>query len=487
MSHAPAQLKLPLDRLLLSAGSGIARSMAVRREGGSEADTTLERPRLERTVVSTGFDVLVTAGPDRGKRFRIDESQLARALVGQSPACDLRLTDRHVSRRHAAFELAGTRLQITDLASTNGTKVNGVEIASAYLVGGERVELGETTLHVERASTADTFTLPALTSFGRLVGTSAAMRKLYPACVQIAASNIPVIIEGETGTGKEALAEAIHESGLRAAGPFVVFDCTAVPPSLVESALFGHERGAFTGATEMRRGVFEDAHGGTLLIDEIGDLDIALQAKLLRAIERSEVQRVGGNGWLRVDVRILAATRRDLDREIQQGRFRDDLFYRLAVARIELPPLRRRKGDVTILATHFWQQLAGSSTRLEEAFLARLEDYSWPGNVRELYNTIARRRVFGDEIDIGLAAKDLNTDAFAAEDGEDAIEKALALGLPLPQTRQLVSDEVERRYVERIVARHGGNVTRAAAASGLALRYFKLLRARAATRAAKPK
>jgi two-component system response regulator HydG len=459
--------------------------MTSRRERGLDVARTVERPRLERSVVSAVFDVVVTAGPDRGKGFRIDEGVLSRVLVGQSPACELRLVDRLASRRHAAFELSGARLQLTDLGSTNGTTVNGVAIVSAYLAGGERVVLGETTLHVERAVATEAFTLPPLTTFGRLVGASVEMRKLYPTCAQLAGSNIPVIIEGETGTGKEALAEAIHESGARARGPFVVFDCTAVPPSLVESALFGHERGAFTGATEQRKGVFEEAHGGTLLIDEIGDLDIALQAKLLRAIERSEVQRLGSNTWTRVDVRILAATRRDLDREIQQGRFRDDLFYRLAVARIELPPLRRRKGDVAVLATHFWQQIAGAGPGLEDAFLARLEDYSWPGNVRELYNTVARRRVFGEETEIGLAAKQL--DASALDTGSDVVERALALDLPLPQTRQLVSDELERRYVQRIVASHGGNVTRAAAASGLALRYFKLLRARTTTRAAKAK
>src|SRR4029077_11022397 len=164
---------------------------------------------------------------------------------------------------------------------------------------------------------------------------------------------VPVIIEGETGTGKEVLAESIHETSARAKGPFVVFACTTVPVNLVESELFGHERGAFTGAVAARKGVFEQAHGGTLLIDEIGDLDAALQPKLLRAIERSEIRRVGASHPTRVDVRILAATRRDLDREVQLGRFRDDLFHRLAVGRLELPPLRARRGDVALLARSF--------------------------------------------------------------------------------------------------------------------------------------
>jgi transcriptional regulator with GAF, ATPase, and Fis domain len=438
-----------------------------------EENTTLERPRVDRTVKTAVFTLRVAKGPDLGKELRIDASLVSRAHVGQSKACELRLADRMASRRHAALEISGLRLQITDLDSTNGTRINGVTVACAYLDGGERIEIGETILTVERGA-AMTVSLPRETSFGRLVGTSAEMRKLYPICARLAASDVPVVIEGETGTGKELLAEALHETGPRAKGPFVVFDCTALPPSLLESALFGHERGAFTGANEARIGVFEQADGGTLLIDEIGDLDVALQAKLLRAIERSEIQRLGSNRWARVDVRIIAATRRDLEHEIQQGRFRDDLFFRLAVARIELPPLRKRQGDVTLLARHFWNLLGGSSAPLEDAFLVRLEDYAWPGNVRELHNTIARRRVFGQNTEIGLSPNA----PLSPATGADPIEEILARELPLPQARQLLSDELERRYVRRILARHGGNVTRAAAASGLALRYFKLLRAR---------
>jgi DNA-binding NtrC family response regulator len=347
--------------------------------------------------------------------------------------------------------------------------------------------VSRTMLRVDKPEGVSRVASPAQTSFGRLIGASPQMRELYPLCQRLAVSTVPVVIEGETGTGKEALAEALHENGPRAQGPFVVFDCTALPPSLLESALFGHERGAFTGATEPRMGVFEAAHGGTLLIDEIGDLDISLQARLLRAIERSEVQRLGANNKvrvddriLRVDVRILAATRRDLDHEIQQGRFRKDLFYRLAVARIELPPLRMRQGDIVLLANHFWQLASATVRPLEASFLARLADYEWPGNVRELHNTLARRRVFGEGADFGLFRPVSERASSHAEPVIDSLEEALARGLSLPQTRQLVSDELERRYVKRILARHGGNLARAAAASGLALRYFRLLRARTA-------
>jgi transcriptional regulator with GAF, ATPase, and Fis domain len=269
----------------------------------------------------------------------------------------------------------------------------------------------------------------------------------------------------------------------------VVFDCTAVAPNLVESALFGHEKGSFTGATESRRGVFEEAHGGTLLLDEIGDLEISLQAKLLRALERSEVQRVGSSRWTKVDVRVLAATRRDLDREIQLGRFRDDLFFRLAVARVELPPLRRRTGDIAVLAHHFWKRLADRGVPFPTDFLPRLEAYDYPGNVRELYNAVARRVALGDlaQIETARAASAPVTAGDTPGAGVpppppslrgDVTESVLALDLPLVRARERVVEDFERRYVQRILAQHGGNVTNAAAASGIARRYFQLLRAR---------
>src|SRR6185503_16254311 len=228
--------------------------------------------------------------PDRGASFTIDSSLPSPVLVGKSPACAVRLGDPEVSRRHANLELVGHRLKITDLESTNGTTVDGVAIGAAFLAGGETARLGRTALRIARHGALRPAVAPA-SSFGRVIGESVAMRRIYPICQRLAASDVPVILEGETGTGKEVLAEALHEQGPRAQGPFVVFDCTAVLPTLVESALFGHERGAFTGAVATRKGVFEQAHGGTLLIDEIGDLDLSLQPKLLRAVERGEIRR----------------------------------------------------------------------------------------------------------------------------------------------------------------------------------------------------
>jgi two-component system, NtrC family, response regulator HydG len=449
-------------------------------------------PELVATVVQNRGDELHSAegvfvftvmeGPDKGTRFSLDGTAASRVLVGQSPACDVRLTDREVSRRHVALELVAGGVRLRDLGSTNGTWVDRVKATEVELRGDERVRLGATVLHVVRTSTSLGAPPPRSESFGRVVGASLPMRRLYPVCQRLAASDVPTILEGETGTGKEVLAESLHETGPRASGPFVVFDCTAVPPSLVESELFGHERGAFTGAVGARKGVFEQAQRGTILIDEIGDLDLSLQPKLLRAIERQEIRRVGGDHWIHVDARVLAATRRDLDHEVLAGRFRDDLFHRLAVGRIELPPLRDRHGDISLLAHRFWRELGGEECALPHALLARWEDYAWPGNVRELRNAVARRLALGElaELDAtgATTTEERSKDtSLQADRTEDLVERVLAL--PYTQARDALMEEFELRYVSRVLALHGGDVASAAAASGIGLRYFQKLKARA--------
>lgn len=440
------------------------------------------------------FILVVTDGPERGRAYRLDASLPVRALIGTSPACELRVSDPQVSRRHAALERIGNNLRITDLGSTNGTWVDRVKVVEAELQGGEMVRVGTTMLRVDleesgdRAATVEP-PLPPAINFGRVVGASREMRRLYPLCERLSQTNVPVVIEGETGTGKEALAESLHEMGPRAQGPFVVFDCTAVPPSLVEAELFGHERGAFTGALQTRKGVFEQAQGGTLLIDEVGDLDLSLQPKLLRAIERFEIRRIGGDKWIRVDVRVLAATRRDLDKEVQAGRFRDDLFHRLAVARIELPPLRHRLGDITALAMHFWREMGGDPYAIPRDLLQKWEDYPWPGNIRELRNTIARQLALGDlagphGVPASVPPPALGTATGHAQapgldaSGPDAIDHFVDMNVPYPQARDRILEEFEARYVATVLARHNGDVARAAAASGIGRRYFQKLKAR---------
>jgi two-component system, NtrC family, response regulator HydG len=434
-----------------------------------DLSTVLRGPAGEADALEVRYRLVVTEGPDKGRAIEVDPAQ--RIMIGQSPACDVRLTDRQVSRRHAALEGAADGLRLTDVGSANGTFVQGLRVIDVLLVGGETIRLGETSIVVDRATESPKHAIGSAMRFARVVGSSPEMRRLYPLCDRLAKTSVPVVIEGETGTGKELMAESLHESSPRANGPFVVFDCTAVPPNLMESQLFGHERGAFTGAVATRRGVFEQAHGGTLFIDEIGDLDLGLQPKLLRAIERSEVQRVGSEKWLKVDVRVIAATRRDLDHEVAAGRFRDDLFFRLAVARIELPPLRRRRGDVGLLTRHFWRELGGEDLPIPPGLIERFEDAAWPGNVRELHNAVARQIALGELVEE-------RPSLIPAAEERDIIADVLSKDLPLTRARELVVEAFERRYVEQMVERYGGNVTRAAAASGLARRYFQQIRAR---------
>ena len=438
-----------------------------------ELSTIASVRRVDVPDVERVFALDVIEGPDAGLSLVVEPDAPLPTLIGTSEACALRLSDRAISRRHASVEIVNGRLRVIDLHSTNGTKIQNVSIVEAHAQDGDLIRLGGSTVRV-RAHSSRAVSAPRQGGFGRMIGASPEMRRLYPLCERIAAAAIPVVIEGETGTGKEVLAEALHEMGPRAQAPFVVFDCTAVPPSLVEAELFGHERGAFTGAVSARKGVFEQAEGGTLLIDEIGDLDLALQPKLLRAIERSEIRRIGGDRTLRVDVRVLSATRRDLDAEVQRGRFRDDLFHRLTVGRIELPPLRRRDGDVSVLARHFARQVGGDEHAIQTEFLPRWEGYAWPGNVRELRNKVARYVALGLSDD----AASLATPLLPAALGGDPIERVLAMNLPLLESRQRVVDELEQRYIARVLASHGGHVGKAAAASGIARRHFQRIRAR---------
>jgi two-component system, NtrC family, response regulator HydG len=440
------------------------------------------------------FVIEVASGPEQGKRLEVANGRL---LIGTSPACDLVLTDERVSRRHLALSIEGALLRIEDLASTNGTFTNEMRITGAYLKGGETITIGKTLLLVSVAPAVPDKT-PRAVSFGRVLGTSSAMQRVYAMARRLAASDIPCTIEGETGTGKEQLAEAIHEASPRARGPFIVFDCTAVPGNLMESALFGHEKGSFTGASGMRHGVFEQANNGTLFIDEIGDLDLALQPKLLRAIQRGEVQRVGGNGWQKTNARILAATRRDLDREVQDGRFRDDLFFRLAVARIELPALRERAGDVELLARSFWASLGPSAGAFPNEFLTRYRGHPWPGNVRELLNTVVRWQALGEMgLEVGLDVEEKEEEkkkeeqasgaAGAASDApvpsmrgqaQDFVARLIRDDVPFSKARQLAALDFERRYVKSVLEKYDGNVTKAAQASGIGRRYFHMLLAK---------
>jgi len=463
--------------------------------GNGSANESTRRVNELPSRVASSF-VFTPLAPSLIAPFLLSPQQAPRVYVGKSPTCELCLDDPGVSRRHASLELHDGGVRLIDLASTNGTWVNGLRAHDVTLRGDEVIQLGPIRVRVQHGPTVAAATISSAARFGKLVGASAGMRRLYPLLERLAASTVPVLVEGETGTGKEVVAESLHDTGPRASKAFVVFDCTTVPANLLESALFGHEKGAFTGATGARQGVFEQAHGGTLFIDEIGELEIALQARLLRAIERQEVQRVGAASWTKVDVRVVSATRRDLEREIQAGRFRDDLFFRLAVARVELPPLRARVGDVELLSRYFWRQYGGIDAELTNELLGRLTSYDWPGNVRQLANVVAQRIALGDLAPAHFAGRDRtasagSSDSFAPASqtgagagartaSRDMVDEVIANALPFQVARERVLTDFELRYTEAILAAHGGNVSRAAAASGIARRYFYVLRSRGA-------
>ncbi|GAC1559342.1 MAG: hypothetical protein NVS3B10_18070 [Polyangiales bacterium] len=436
----------------------------MRRAAIDEAATERREPHV---TAGVSYIVTVVEGPDAGKSVTLDPARPTRALVGKSPACDLVLADPLVSRRHAAFETTGLRVSITDLDSTNGTLVNDVAVASAYVVGGEVVRVGGSVLRVDARATTS-HEPPMVPSFGRLVGSSPRMRVIYTLAARLAASAIPVVIEGETGTGKELLAECIHEAGPRAEGPFVVFDGSATPRESAARFLFGDRRDGSVG-------LFELAHGGTLFVDEIGELDVETQGLLLRAIERGEIRRAGDEQVRRVDVRTIAATSRDVDKLVEEGKLREELFFRLAVGRVELPPLRKRLDDVSALARHFWRGITGRED-LPPSFADRYAGYDWPGNVRELANVLARLAALGDSASLVPSRSRPSRPPVA--DASDPFADVLAADLPFSQARQRIIDVFERAYVARVLAQNGGNVARAAAVSGIARRYFQVLRAR---------
>ncbi|AKV04171.1 Response regulator of zinc sigma-54-dependent two-component system [Labilithrix luteola] len=447
------------------------------------SDRWLEEPTFisgSTKAPALAFRLTVKEGPNVGEVVVVDEGSCP-VFAGTSETCALRLTDREVSRRHVRFEMRSGQLRINDISSTNGTMVNGLRVVEAMLAGGEVIRVGGTTIGVSQVIAPIETSAPAQTSFGSFCGGSLPIRRLYPLCAKLAASDVPVVIEGETGTGKEALAEAIHRAGHRANKPFVVFDCTAVPPSLLESALFGHELGAFTGADSTRRGIFEEADGGTLLIDEIGELDLGLQSRLLRAIQKSEVRRIGGTRWLNVDVRVIVATRRDLDVEVAAGRFRDDLFFRLAVGRLSLPPLRDRRDDVELLARYLWDVHSKAKPQpFPEEVLARLISYDWPGNVRELSNTMARLAAFGDLASGEGGELFMSRVEPVAATKEDYLDAIIAEKGMFSATRDRVVAEFERRYIAYLDGNHPNEQARVKA-SGVTDRYLRLLRNRART------
>jgi len=404
-----------------------------------------------------GYEVAVVDGPDRGASARAAGRSL---IIGASPPAGLVLTDPHVSRQHARIDSEEREWVLRDLGSTNGTRVGGVRVREALLEDGAVIELGSTRLRFSSTEAPTRVALSEGDGFEGLIGRSVAMRELFALLERVAPSDAPVLIEGETGTGKERIARAVHARSKRAAGQFCVFDCAAVAPTLIESELFGHERGAFTGAVDRRAGVFERATGGTVFLDELGELSLDLQPKLLRVLESGEVWRVGAQKATPIDVRVVAATNRDLPARIAEGKFREDLYYRLAVVTLKVPPLRERRDDVPLLAAHFAKDrlegLAGGGRGLETIF-EFLKSHDWPGNVRELRNVVERAVIMADPK--LLTGDPLDALAELRKRAEPALRRRVSL--------RAARDQFEREYLEDLLRSTDGDLDEAAATAEL--------------------
>jgi transcriptional regulator with GAF, ATPase, and Fis domain len=414
--------------------------------------------------------LVVVAGVDAGVEIPLDGV----VEVGSDPGCGLPLRDPSVSRRHASFACVAGTVVVKDLGSRNGTLLGGVRVLEAEVQLGALLALGDTQLAIQPRWHAREVPPSSACRFGELLGVSTAMREVFAILERVAPGDATVLLEGESGTGKELAARAIHAASPRAAAPLVVFDCGAVPRELAESELFGHRRGAFSGAVADRAGALARSHGGTLFLDEIGELPLELQPRLLRVLESGEVKSVGDDSMRRVDARVIAATHRDLAAEVRAGRFRADLLYRLEVVRVRLPPLRERPEDVPALVAQLLDGRLPPGDAIAGENLRKLVGYSWPGNVRELRNVLTRAvalaRTTGPApfarlvINLGAPAP-----AGAAHPG--------AAPLPYKLAKERLVAGFDRAYLTHLLSRHGRDVRAAAKEAGVSRKHlYELLR-----------
>ena len=418
-----------------------------------------------RGLAILAIDLVVIDGPSKGARVRVDG---ATAKVGSGEGCTLRLADRAVSRMHLELTVGVSTVAVRDLGSTNGTFLGDVRVRDADVTPGTAIRVGGSAFRIDSATEPAFVALSSRTSFGELVGGSLAMRQVYTVLERVAASDTTLLVQGETGTGKDVVARSVHALSPRARGPFVPVDCGAIPEQLFESELFGHMRGAFTGAIANRGGAFEEANGGTLFLDEIGEMPLAMQAKLLRAIETRRVRRVGAGKETDVDVRIVCATNRRLATMVNEGTFREDLYYRLAVVEVSLPPLRERRDDIPAIAQSLYEKLTKRDVGIPTDLLNSLLNRAFPGNVRELRNALERAITLG-------ASEGMPTGAAtgAATSLPQGLETIVPLHLPLKDARDAWTSEFENVYVRAMMRKTNGNVTRAAELAGVSRRFLQ--------------
>jgi DNA-binding NtrC family response regulator len=432
------------------------------------------RPELTQTLITgqpvrnaspLGAILRVLDAPATPARFHLRAGVCS---IGSADDCDVVVRDATISRQHVELELRPEGVAARDLASRNGTFYLGQRVERMILALGSRITIGRTTLAID----ADTDELDQAlayngTTYGGMIGATPVMQRLFALLSRLEGTLVSVLVDGESGVGKEVVARALHERSKLANGPFVTVNCGALARELVASELFGHRRGAFTGAHESRKGAFEIANGGTLFLDEIGELPLDIQPILLRALESGEIQPVGAETKIQVRVRVVSATNRDLASEVAAGRFREDLFYRLAVVRLTVPPLRERLDDIVFLANRFAadHELSGLPSAVVEALMAR----TWPGNVRELRNVISAYAALGVlPPAVGRQAEKL----------DNVLEGSVDLAVPYMDQKDGLVDRFTALYLRALIASSNGNQSEAARISGLDRTYLRRLLAK---------
>jgi two-component system, NtrC family, nitrogen regulation response regulator GlnG len=408
--------------------------------------------------------LLVLSGPEVG---RVVPLELGQYRMGTSPSCEIVLSDKTVSRHHLRLEVREDGVRAVDEGSRNGSYCEQMRFSELEVRAGAVLQVGTTEFKLVPEDSRERIVPPSPRgAFGALVGDSRLMRELFTLLERLAAGDSDVLVQGETGTGKELCAEAIHQQSQRSKGPFVIVDLAGVAPSLIESELFGHVKGAFTGAHGDRAGAFERAHGGTVFLDEVGELPLELQPRLLRVLERRQLKRVGANDYRMVDMRVVAATHVDLEGAVKAGRFRRDLFHRLAVLRVTLPPLRERPEDIPLLVDTVLGRRGKPPGALSEQTRALLAQYPWPGNVRELRNVVEQVVNLGEE-----ALPEMTVDA----PGSPGSMGQAGLELPFKEAKERLLEGFERDYLRSLMERCEGNVSRASREAGIDRFYLRKL------------
>ncbi|EKD46978.1 MAG: hypothetical protein ACD_66C00270G0005 [uncultured bacterium] len=410
----------------------------------------------------------IVEGPS--PKIKYDLGKKKTTKIGKKADNDIVINDKTVSRYHLEIQSTEDSYLMKDLGSTNGTYINGSRIKEGFLSPGDILTVGNTKLEFQAFNEKIQMEPSKNNFFGAMVGVSRKMRQIFGILERISPTMATVIIEGETGTGKELVARAIHDNSPRKNNPFVVFDCSAVAPNLIESELFGHTKGSFTGAVKDRKGAFEQANTGTIFLDEIGELPLDLQPKLLRALESREIKRVGSTQPVNLEIRVICATNRDLKKEVEEGRFREDLYYRLSVVKIQLPPLRERSEDIPLIAetilshARYNKKADGTfyANKVEDDAIKTLQRYQWPGNVRELNNILERAVSFSENGIINGAHLNFIFSEATQEDEATVRMAAVDLNLPFKEAKQKIVESFEKEYLEDLLKRNKNNVSRAA-------------------------